>query len=279
MLGRVWRLLIGPVLSTRRARHERLPVLLALPVFASDALSSSAYATEEMMLVLWSAGEEALRLAFPISLAVVALLFIVVFSYRQTVYAYPQGGGAFIVSRENLGEFWGVLAASALLVGYVLTVAVSIAAGVNAIISAFPAMLPYRVSLCILFIALMTLINLRGARESGMVFAPPTYGFVLTFAILILVGLARGFAGDIQPAPYPPYGEGAQALGLLVILTAFRAGLLRADGCGGDFGRRARLQVARIAQRCADPVADGAHLGGAGDGYYLHRLLLPCAAR
>jgi hypothetical protein len=162
MLGRVWRLLIGPVLSTRRARHERLPVLLALPVFASDALSSSAYATEEMMLVLWSAGEEALRLAFPISLAVVALLFIVVFSYRQTVYAYPQGGGAFIVSRENLGEFWGVLAASALLVGYVLTVAVSIAAGVNAIISAFPAMLPYRVSLCILFIALMTLLTYAG---------------------------------------------------------------------------------------------------------------------
>jgi amino acid transporter len=224
MLGRIWRLLIGPVLSTRRVRHERLPVLLALPVFASDALSSSAYATEEMMLVLWSAGEEALRLAFPISLAVVALLFIVVFSYRQTVYAYPQGGGAFIVSRENLGEFWGVLAASALLVGYTLTVAVSIAAGVNAIISAFPALLPYRVSLCILFIALMTLINLRGARESGLVFAPPTYGFVLTFAILILVGLSRGFAGDISPAPYPPYGEGAVVLSWLVILTAFARG-------------------------------------------------------
>ncbi len=224
MLGRLWRILIGPVLSTRRARHERLPVLLALPVFASDALSSSAYATEEMMLVLWSAGEDALRYAFPISMAVVALLFIVVFSYRQTVYAYPQGGGAFIVSRENLGEFWGVLAASALLVGYVLTVAVSIAAGVNAIISAFPAMLPYRVELCAFFIALMTLINLRGARESGLVFAPPTYGFVLTFAILILVGLSRGFAGDIEPAGYPPYGEGAQAFGLLVLLTAFARG-------------------------------------------------------
>lgn len=224
MLGRIWRFLIGPVLSTRRVRHERLPVLLALPVFASDALSSSAYATEEMMLVLWSAGEEALRLAFPISIAVVVLLFIVVFSYRQTVYAYPQGGGAFIVSRENLGEFWGILAASALLVGYVLTVAVSIAAGVNAIISAFPALLPYRVELCILFIAIMTLINLRGARESGLVFAPPTYGFVVTFAILIIVGLARGFAGDIEPAPYPPYGEGAQALSLLVILTAFARG-------------------------------------------------------
>jgi amino acid transporter len=117
-----------------------------------------------------------------------------------------------------------VLAAAALLLGYVLTVAVSIAAGVNAIISAFPAMLPYRVELCLFFIAMMTLINLRGARESGLVFAPPTYGFVLTFAILILVGLSRGFAGDIEPAGYPPYGEGAQAFGLLVLLTAFARG-------------------------------------------------------
>ncbi|MFQ3611619.1 MAG: amino acid permease, partial [Fimbriimonadales bacterium] len=169
MLGRIWRILIGPVLSTRRARHERLAVLLALPVFASDALSSSAYATEEMKLVLWEAGDYALQFAFPISIAVVILLGIVIFSYRQTVYAYPQGGGAFIVSRENLGEFWGLLAASALLVGYVLTVAVSIAAGVNAIISAFPELIEERVLLCVLFITLMTLINLRGARESGAV--------------------------------------------------------------------------------------------------------------
>lgn len=224
MLGRIWRILIGPVLSTRRARHERLAVLLALPVFASDALSSSAYATEEMKLVLWEAGDYALQFAFPISIAVVILLGIVIFSYRQTVYAYPQGGGAFIVSRENLGEFWGLLAASALLVGYVLTVAVSIAAGVNAIISAFPELIEERVLLCVLFITLMTLINLRGARESGAVFAPPTYGFVATMFILIGIALWRGSTGSVEVQPYPPYGETATAFGLLVLLKAFARG-------------------------------------------------------
>ncbi len=230
MLGRVWRLLVGEPLSTRRVRHERLPVLLALPVFASDALSSSAYATEEMVMVLWAAGMAGLSLAVPISLAIVALLFIVVFSYRQTVYAYPQGGGAFNVARENLGTFWGLFAAAALLVGYVLTVAVSIAAGVNAIVSAIPALLPYRVPLNVLFIAFMTLINLRGVRESGAVFAPPTYGFVLTFAILILLGLWRGFAGDIDPAPYPPYPGEPATLSAMLILMAFARGCAALTG-------------------------------------------------
>jgi amino acid transporter len=230
MLGRIWRLLVGEPLSTRRVRHERLPVLLALPVFASDALSSSAYATEEMVMVLWAVGEAGLSLAFPVSLAIVTLLFIVVFSYRQTVYAYPQGGGAFNVARENLGTFWGLFAAAALLVGYVLTVAVSIAAGVNAIVSAIPALLPYRVPLNVLFIAFMTLINLRGVRESGFVFAPPTYGFVLTFAILILLGLWRGFAGDIDPAPYPPYFEEPATLSAMLILMAFARGCAALTG-------------------------------------------------
>jgi len=230
MLGRVWRLLVGEPLSTRRVRHERLPVLLALPVFASDALSSSAYATEEMVMVLWAAGMAGLSLAIPISLAIITLLFIVVFSYRQTVYAYPQGGGAFNVARENLGTFWGLFAAAALLVGYVLTVAVSIAAGVNAIVSAIPALLPYRVPLNVLFIAFMTLINLRGVRESGAVFAPPTYGFVLTFAILILLGLWRGFAGDIDPAPYPPYPGEPAALSAMLILMAFARGCAALTG-------------------------------------------------
>jgi len=230
MLGRIWRLLVGEPLSTRRVRHERLPVLLALPVFASDALSSSAYATEEMVMVLWATGEAGLSLAFPISLAIVTLLFIVVFSYRQTVYAYPQGGGAFNVARENLGTFWGLFAAAALLVGYVLTVAVSIAAGVNAIVSAIPALLPYRVPLNVLFIAFMTLINLRGVRESGFVFAPPTYGFVLTFAILLLLGLWRGFTGDIDPAPYPPYFEESATLSAMLILMAFARGCAALTG-------------------------------------------------
>ncbi len=178
-------------------------------------------------MVLWATGEAGLKLAFPISLAIVALLFIVVFSYRQTVHAYPQGGGAFNVARENLGEFWGLLAAAALLVGYVLTVAVSIAAGVNAIVSAVPALLPYRVPLNVLFIAFMTLVNLRGARESGYVFAPPTYGFVLVFGVLILLGLWRGFTGDLQPAPY--FGA-TTGLSLMVIALAFARGCAALTG-------------------------------------------------
>ncbi len=230
MLGRVWRLLIGQPLSTRRARHERLPVWLALPVFAADALSSSAYGPEEMVMVLWAAGEAGLKLTFPIGIAVVILLFIVAISYRQTVYAYPHGGGAFTVARENLGEFWGLLAAAALLVGYVLTVAVSIAAAVNAIVSAVPALLPYRVLLNLLFIAFMTLVNLRGVRESGYVFAPPTYGFVLIFAMLILVGFWRGFAGDVEPAPYPPYFGQTVPLSFALIALAFARGCATLTG-------------------------------------------------
>lgn len=224
MLGRIWRLIVGTPLSSRRARHERLTLWLALPVLTADAISSSAYGPEEMKLVLWQAGEPALRLAVPIAIAIVILLFIVVFSYRQTVYAYPQGGGAFSVAHENLGEFWGLLAAAALLVGYILTVAVSVAAGVNAIVSAFPTLLSYRVLLCVLFIAFMTFVNLRGIRKSGAVFAPPTYGFILTFTILIGVGLARRFSGDVEPQPYAPYIGTPTDLSWFVILTAFARG-------------------------------------------------------
>ncbi|MER3403214.1 MAG: amino acid permease [Armatimonadota bacterium] len=224
MLGRIWCLIVGTPLSSRRARHERLAVWLALPVLSADALSSSAYGPEEMKLILWQAGEPALRLAVPISIAIALLLFIVVFSYRQTVYAYPQGGGAFNVAHENLGAFWGLLAASALLIGYILTVTVSIAAGVNAVVSAFPMLLSYRVLLCVLCIALMTFINLRGIRESGAIFAPPTYGFILAFAILIGLGIVRRFSGDVEPQPYEPYIGTTTTLSWFVILTAFARG-------------------------------------------------------
>jgi amino acid transporter len=192
-----------------------------------------------------------LSLSVPISLAIVALLFIVVFSYRQTVYAYPQGGGAFNVARENLGTFWGLFAAAALLVGYVLTVAVSIAAGVNAIVSALPALLPYRVLLNVLFIALMTLINLRGVRESGAVFAPPTYGFVLTFAILILLGLWRGFTGDAPCVALSTLSGRANRTQRDAGSDGVRTGLLGADGRRGDFRRGAGVQAARIARNAA----------------------------
>ncbi len=230
MLGRIWRLIVGAPLSTRRARHERLPVWLALPVFAADALSSSAYGPEEMVMVLWAAGEAGLKLTFPIAIAVIVLLFIVAISYRQTVYAYPHGGGAFTVARENLGEFWGLLAAASLLVGYILTVAVSIAASVNAIVSAVPALLPYRVLLNLLFIAFITLVNLRGVRESGAIFAPPTYGFVFVFAVLIVIGLLRSASGDVEPMPYLPYFGDTAPLSFGLIALAFARGCATLTG-------------------------------------------------
>jgi amino acid transporter len=222
MLARLWRVLVGRPLPTRRARHERLSKILALPIYASDALSSTAYATEEMILILWLAGTAGLAYSVPVAFAIAALLFIVVFSYRQTVYAYPQGGGAFYVARENLGERWGLMAASALLIGYVLTVAVSVAAGVAAIISAFPDLLPYRVPLCIVFIGIVTLANLRGLRESGMLFAPPTYGFVAVFVVMILAGIWHQWTAHITPlsTPPPPGGD-VTTVSAFLILTAF----------------------------------------------------------
>lgn len=225
MISRLWRILIGKPLATRRAKHERLSKLTALPIFASDALSSTAYATEEMFLVLWVAGTVGLAYSVPLAIALAALLFIVITSYRQTVYAYPEGGGAFLVARENLGEVWGLFAASTLQIGYVLTVAVSIAAGVAAIISAFPFFIDYRIQLCVLFIALVTLANLRGLRESGALFAPPTYGFVLVMVLMIGVGLFRLATGSLEPADAPPMpGVDLQTVTLFLVLTAFVRG-------------------------------------------------------
>src|SRR5262245_30034198 len=176
MYSTLKRILIGPPIASSEEHHQRLIKIIALAVFASDAISSTAYATEEILLVLIAAGGEA---AFddlvPISIVVVILLAIVVTSYRQTVYAYPSGGGSYIVSRENLGETPSLVAGSSLLVDYVLTVAVSVAGGVAAITSAFATLRPYRVEICIGFIVLMTVANLRGVKESGRLFAGPTY--------------------------------------------------------------------------------------------------------
>lgn len=230
MLARLWRVLVGRPLPTRRARHERLSKILALPIYASDALSSTAYATEEMILILWLAGTAGLAYSVPVALGIATLLFIVVFSYRQTVYAYPQGGGAFYVARENLGERWGLMAASALLIGYVLTVAVSVAAGVAAIVSAFPDLLPYRVPLCIVFIGIVTLANLRGLRESGMLFAPPTYGFVAVFAIMIVVGLWQQWTGQATRVPIPLLGDEVATVSAFLILKAFVRGCAALTG-------------------------------------------------
>ncbi len=176
MYSTMKRILIGPPIASTEEQHQRLIKIIALAVFASDAISSTAYATEEILLVLVPHNPvDAFKYLVPISLIVVVLLAIVVTSYRQTIYAYPNGGGSYVVSRENLGVTPSLVAGSSLLVDYILTVAVSVSAGIAAITSAFDGLRPYRVEICIAFLVLMTLANLRGMKESGGSSpAPPT---------------------------------------------------------------------------------------------------------
>jgi len=233
MLTNVRKLAFGSPLPTAEEVHQRLTKVQALAVFSSDALSSVAYATEEILLVLVVAGVAALGLSLPIALAIAGLLAIVATSYYQTIHGYPSGGGAYIVAHDNLGMWPGLTAAAALLIDYVLTVAVSITAGVAAITSAFPALLAFRVGLCLLAVALITWANLRGVRESGTLFAIPTYGFVFIFLALIVVGLARLISGTLSPLPAqtPAVAEGSiQALTVFLILRAFASGCTALTG-------------------------------------------------
>src|SRR5687767_15343956 len=178
------RLLVGNPLKTEQAAHERLSKKTALAVFSSDALSSTAYATEEILLVLAVAAAATAGMSFnyvvPISAGIAVLLAVVATSYRQTIHAYPSGGGAYIVARENLGEMPSLIAAAALLIDYILTVAVSIAAGVAALTSAFPEWIGYRVAIALGFVFILMIGNLRGIRESGQIFAAPTYFFIVS---------------------------------------------------------------------------------------------------
>lgn len=228
-LAAIRRFLLGAPLSTSRLAHERLTKVKALAVFSSDAISSSAYATEEILIVLLLAGSTALHYSIPIGLAIACLLAIVVFSYRQTVHAYPHGGGSYSVAKENLGTYAGLTAAAALMMAYVLTVAVSIAAGAAAVISAAPGLEPYRVWLAVGFIIFMTLANLRGIRESGTIFAVPTYLFIVSFGAMIIVGIAKLALGDFEGADLghsiqPPAIAATQGVSLLLILRAFSQG-------------------------------------------------------
>jgi amino acid transporter len=233
MGSNVRRLLLGEPLPTAQETHHRLSKVQALAVFSSDALSSVAYATEEILLVLVLAGTGALQLSLPIALAIAGLLAIVGSSYYQTIHGYPSGGGAYIVAYDNLGTWPGLIAAAALLIDYVLTVAVSATAGVAAITSAVPSLYVCRVELCVLAIAFIAWANLRGVRESGTVFAVPTYGFVVIFLILIGVGLIRVLAGNLLPVS--AYMEsvpeaGVQSLALLLVLRAFASGCTALTG-------------------------------------------------
>ncbi|MFL5804089.1 MAG: APC family permease [Roseiflexaceae bacterium] len=226
------RLILGQPLETAAAPHQTIGKAVGMAVFASDALSSVAYATEEILLVLAAAGAIFFSFALPIAGAIAVLLVVLTFSYRQTIFAYPGGGGAYIVARDNLGEGPAQTAGAALLTDYVLTVAVSIAAGVAQITSAFPALRPYQVALCLALIGLMTVVNLRGVKESGRAFAGPTYFFIAMTFLMLGVGLYRmvtGTLGQVQGVEAIAH-DTLQPLTLFLILRAFSSGCTALTG-------------------------------------------------
>ncbi|HEY5890184.1 MAG TPA: APC family permease [Acidimicrobiia bacterium] len=220
------RRLFGRPFASHEEEHQLLPKRLALPVFASDPLSSVAYATEEAMLVLSLAGVAAFSLLTPLSFAIALLLLIVIVSYRQTIKAYPDGGGAFIVANDNFGIKTGTVAAAALLTDYVLTVAVSVAAGVAAITSAVPGLLSYRLAISLGFVALLTVANLRGVKEASTLFALPTYLFVVTVGTMIVAGFIQCLDGQCPSAISAGANIEAEvaAVGLFLVLRAFASG-------------------------------------------------------
>ncbi|PAX60173.1 APC family permease [Brunnivagina elsteri] len=220
--------LLGKTLPTSAHSEERLSNAAALAVLSSDALSSVAYATEEILLVLVAAGTGALAVSMPIAVAIILLLVIVVLSYRQTIRAYPKGGGSYIVARENLGLYPGVVAGASLMIDYILTVTVSISAGTAALTSLVPQLRPFTVSLCLIFIFLLMLANLRGVKESGKIFMIPTYAFIVSVFILIFLGLFKQANGFV-PEPYPPIPV-AEGLTLFFVLRAFSAGCTALTG-------------------------------------------------
>jgi amino acid transporter len=219
-------ILIGKPFPTSMDIQERLDNVRALAVFASDPISSNAYATEAMMSVLIVLGSQSLGITWPLGLAVSGLVLLVIFSYIQTILHYPDGGGAYTVAKDNLGEFPSLLAAAALLTDYILTVSVSVSAGVRAVTSAFPEVYVYRIELALIAIMIITWMNLRGVRESGTVFAIPTYAFVSGVLLTVLIGLVRNF-GFFGAAPLPiiehPVPATTSAVGFAYIWLVLRA--------------------------------------------------------
>src|SRR2546429_3340034 len=225
------RTLIGRPRASGEMHDTLLSKRLALPIFASDPLSSVAYATEAALVVLIGASATAGHYVLPVSIAIAAVLAIVVLSYMQTVRAYETSGGAYVVARENLGTLPSLVAAGALLVDYILTVAVSVAAGVLALTSAAHSLAGHEVALCLTFIALLTLVNLRGVRESGVAFALPTYAFVAAMFTMVGTGVAKCASGACPVAHAPdPIVAGAGAVGLFVLLQAFASGAAALTG-------------------------------------------------
>jgi amino acid transporter len=231
---RSWRSwLIGRPLATADAPHQTIGRLVGLAVFASDALSSTAYATQEILVILALAGTAAFGHAFPISIAIVALLVIVTLSYEQTIHAYPGGGGAYIVARDNLGEAPAQTAGAALLTDYILTVAVSVSSGVAQVVSAFPVLFPYRVLLAVGLVLFVMVVNLRGVKESGATFAAPSYFFLVMMFLTVGVGFFRYLTGTLGTVVDPPATEAAgavHAITLFLLLRAFAGGTTALTG-------------------------------------------------
>jgi amino acid transporter len=227
------RWLVGDPLKTAQARHERLSKTIALPIFSSNAISSVAYGTEEILLVLVLAGTAAVAWSIPVSLAILFLVLVLTISYRQIIYEYPEGGGAYIVARTNLGEKPALVAAAALMIDYVLTVAVSVAAGVAALTSAIPSLFMHREALGLIAIVFMVVINLRGVRESGTFFAIPTYFAIGALGLLVAVGTLHSFSTpSVTPASTNPGipGNTMESLTLFLILRSFAAGCSAVTG-------------------------------------------------
>jgi amino acid transporter len=221
---------IGRPLPTADAENETIGKAVGLAVFASDALSSTAYATQEILVILVAAGTMAFGYIFPISIAIVVLLAIVVISYEQVIHAYPDGGGAYMVASDNLGRLPALIAAAALLTDYILTVSVSISSGVAQIVSAYPQVHEYRVPICVISVAFITVINLRGVRESGAAFAIPSYFFIAIMFNTIGKGIIKYLTGSLSTEIDPPLIEhSGQAVSGV---TAFR--LLHAISSGTD---------------------------------------------
>ncbi len=255
MLTQVKRIVVGRPLGSDQVGHATLPKRLALPIFCSDPLSSVAYATQEILLVLAIGGAAALTLTPWIGLGVVLLLVVVVASYSKTVYAYPGGGGAYAVSKENLGQTPALVAASALIVDYILTVAVSVTSGVSNLVSAFPRLGVHTLAICLLFVVLLTAVNLRGIRESGRTFAAPTYAFIAVVLTMLALGLGRELFSDgitAESAGYPVHGHDLTGFALLyLVLRAFASGCTALTGVeaisnGVPFFRRPKSRNAAV---------------------------------
>ena len=232
----VSRLLIGAPLASQEAPHQTISKKVGLAVFASDALSSTAYATEAILEVLAAAvpvaGALVLGYSIWIAIAIVILLGMVTFSYQQTIHAYPGGGGAYIVARDNLGELPAQIAGAALLTDYILTVSVSISSGVAQLTSGFPVLLPYRISIAVALIGMMMVVNLRGVKESGTAFAIPTYFFLGVTLLTIGMGFVRFFSGSLHPVTgvTPAEIEAVRGVTLFLILHAFSSGCTALTG-------------------------------------------------